>query len=222
MAAPAQRAVGGHDQQEDDPDRGQAAEVPRLVHAIGVHHGERFRQAGLGQVVVKHNAFEAEAGRMGERGEGGGAAIGQEHQPAPLLCEPLERRLVRAVAFGQPVGHMDACCAARCGEKAGEQRGRGCAVHVVVGEDSDRFPGFGGVGEPLRRHVHVVQQGRVRQGSPELRLQKGGRGLRRHAPVGEYPRGDLRKTLPLGNRRCCPRIARPLAPGPAPERAGDA
>ncbi len=220
-AAPAERAVGGHDQEEDDPDRRESAERTGLLHAVGVHHGQRFREAGLRQVVVEDDAFEAEARGMGERCEGRGAAIDQQHQPVSRFREPVEGRFVRAVALGDAVRHMDARLAARCLEEPSEQRGRGRAVHVVVGEYGDGFAGFGRIGKPLGRHVHVLEARRVRQRSPELRLEEGRRGLRRHAPVGQYARCDVREPLPLGNRRRRPRVSRPLAPGPPPERARD-
>ena len=169
MAAPAERAVRRDDQQEDDPDRGQAAELPRLVQAVGVHHGQRFRQAGLGQVVVEDDAFESEAGRMGERPEGRGAAINQQHEPAPLRREPVEGRFVGTVALGDAVGHMDARFAARRLEETREQRRGGRAVHIVVGEHGNGLAGFDRVGKPLGRGVHVLQVRRVRQRSPQLR-----------------------------------------------------
>ena len=220
MAAPAKRTVGGHDQQEDHPDRGKAAERAGLVRAVGVHEGKRFRKAGFGQVMVEDDAFEADPGGVGKRREGSGAAIDRQHQPVSRLREPVEGRIVRAVAFGQPVRHMDRCRTAGCAEKPREQRCRSCTVHIVICEYGHRFARFGGVGEPFGREIHVPEAGRVRQGGPELRPEEGPRRFRRHAPVDEHARGDIRQPLSPGYRRRRPGIARPLAPGPAPERPG--
>ena len=222
MAAPAERAVGGDDEQEDDPDRRKAAERAGLVHAVGIDHGERFRKAGLRQMVVEDDAFEADAGGMGERREGGGAAIDRQHEPVPFFRETVECSLARAVSFRQPVGHVDSGAASGRAEEPGKQRRRGRAIDIVVGEYGNGLAGFHSVGQPLRREVHVPEARRVRQRGLQPRLEKSGRRLRRHAPVGEHARGDIREALPLRNRRRRPLIAAPLAPDPALERAGNA
>ena len=110
--------------------------------------------------------------------------IERHHEAAARLREALQRRRVRAIALAQPVGNVDRRGCADRAEIAAEQRRRGRAVDVVVGEDADRLAGRDRVRQPLDRDVEIEKVRRIGQAVADPRPQEGRRRVerRRRAP----------------------------------------
>ncbi len=195
-AAGAQQPVRGDQHQEDDPCGAEIAELAGLVLAVGVHHGIGRRQHLGAEMVVEHDHVAAGGG---DRLVAQRAAVDADDEVV-AVAEPPHRRHVGAVALLDPVGDVERRVAAHRPQPAEDQRRRGAAVDVVVGEDGDPLAPVDRGEEPRRGAVHVAQARRVghqvAQGGGEERR----RFLGRHAAPGEDAPDDLGQPGRLGDR----------------------
>jgi hypothetical protein len=95
----------------------------------------------------------------------GRAAIDREQQRGAARGERAHRLDIRAVAFEQAVGNVGQGIDAGVAQKARQQRGRRCAVDIVVAEDRDLLAAHDRIGKPagcLRHGVSTFGSGIVR------------------------------------------------------------
>jgi hypothetical protein len=221
QAALAGLAVQGRQQHEGHAGGGQHALPALAAGAVGIDHGRRGRRVLAHQVVVDHHHFEADDGGAGDGVIGRGAAVQGDHQLGAAVADGLEGRRAGAIALGQAIGNIDRQLDAHVAEPAHQLGGAGGPVDVVVGEHHGRPAAFQRVDQDLRGPVHVGEAGRV----GEQRLQRRAQivlGMINADPARRQGAGQgLGQAVDLlvaARRR---QVARPLAPGPAADRAGD-
>ena len=147
LPAPAQQPVDRDQHQEDHAGGAEIAERAVLVLAVRVHHGEDGGQRLGGEVVVEDDHVAAGGGERLVRER---AAVDADDQVV-ALAEPAHRRDVRAVALVDAVGDVERRRAAHPPQPDHDERRRGAAVDVVVGEDRDPLARADRAQEALRR-----------------------------------------------------------------------
>ena len=113
-------------------------------------------------MVIDHHHVRPERPRHRQRGNAGGAAIDRDDQLGAIPGQRLDRRRVGAVALEHAIGNVDARLQAMRAEEALHERGRACAIDVVVAEHGNALATHDGIGQPRRPLVHVAQRARVR------------------------------------------------------------
>ena len=138
--------------------------------------------------MVHHHRLDSQVGGGAHLRHAGDAAVERDEQPRALPGQPPHRLGVEAVAFHQAVGHVGHDLRTRRPQEAGQERGRGDAVHVVVAVEGDALAARDGAHEPLHGRGHAFHEERVRQVG-EARLQEA-LGVRRigKPAAGEHPR----------------------------------
>jgi hypothetical protein len=221
QAALAGLAVQGGQQHEGHAGGGQHPLPALAARAVGIDHGGGGRRVLAHQVVVDHHHFEADGGGAGDGVIGRRAAVQGDDQVGAGVADGLEGRRAGAIALGQAVGNVDRQLDAHVAEPAHQLGGAGGPVDVVVGEHHGRAAALQRVDQDLGGPVHVGEAGGVGeqrlQGGPQIVLGV----IDADAARGQGPGQGLGQAVDLlvaARRR---RIARPLAPGPAADRAGD-
>ena len=224
-AVPARLAQGAIDadrQQESHAHRRHLLVRAVVVQAIGIDHGHRLRQRDLRHVMVDDDQVEAHALRLGQRLEGGDAAIDRDHDRGALLLDAEQRRRIGAVAFLAPVGNVDGDVAADGPEEARQQRRRGGAVDVVVAEHHDLLALADRAHDARDGGVHVLEMRGIGQ-----ELAQGGLEEVRHAFEIDLARRQqaadrVGQAMALRHGKRHPLVGQPGRPPPAGERALDA
>ena len=175
------------------------SEPRHVVLAVGIDHGAGARQLLVGLVVIDDDDVAAELAGARQRLAAGGAAVDGDDELGAVLDEPFDGRRVRAVAFEQAVGDVDARLQPVMREEAAHQSGGRGAVDVVVAEDGDRLALLDRIGETRGRRLHVAHA----VGIGHQRLQGGiehdGNVVERHAAPGEHAAEQLRQSVPLAD-----------------------
>ena len=150
----------------------------RAIRAIGIEHGERGREVGLGQVMVGDDDVDAEFVGAAHHFGGADAGIHADNQLHPLFGGGLHHFAPHAVAVLQAVRHVIRGGAAGEFEGLGEEHHAGGAVDVVVAVDQDALALADGARDALNGDRHVAQGQRIVQFF-EGRVQEavGGRGV---------------------------------------------
>ena len=138
-AARAQFAVHRHDGHENKPDGRKMAETGKIVAPVRIDDGESRRQHLIGLMMIDDHGIDAQRSRFRERLDAGGAAIDGYQERSAACRERANRIDVRTVALEQPVGNVDQRLDTGLAQEARQERGRGCAIDVVVAEDRDGF-----------------------------------------------------------------------------------
>lgn len=185
-AGRAQDAVALDQRQEHDARRAQVAERAVLVRAVGVHHRERGRQRLAALVMIQHDHVGA-AFRGRERIVAERAAV-HAHDQVVSGCEGRDGGGVGAVAFVDAVGDIKRGVAPERAQPADQQRGRGAAVHVVVGEDGDALAAQRRRDDAFGGGPHVAQAQRVGEKVAQARLQVARGGVVVDAALGQHAR----------------------------------
>ena len=190
----------------------------RSSRPVRVHHRDRRRQRLVGLVVVDDDHVHAQALRLFQRLDAGGAAIDGHDQRGAAGGERAHRLDIRAIALEQPVGDVDQRIEAAAAQEQAEQGGRGGAVDIVIAEDRDRLAAHRGVGNARGRRLHCGEHIRVGhqvahvsdRGSPAPRRPRH-RGRRAPAPAVPARRAAARLPAPAhcrGHRAAGARCAR--------------
>ncbi len=223
-AAAAQHSIDRHDGQEDEPDGGKMAEPGEIVETVRIDDRDRRRQFFVRLVVIDHDGIEAEATRLGERLETGGAAVDGDQESCPLSGKRPDRLAVRAKALEDAVGNMKQRIEAAMAEKPHQQRHRGGAVDVVIAEDRNALASHDRSRQTLRRGRHVGDSVGVRHQPPDARIEVGLDVGDLDAPSGDDARQQLRQVVALDHRHGAGigALVQPVMPWPPGDRALDA
>ena len=154
-------AIQRGQQHERHPGGGQHPLPRRAVGSVGVHQGRGGRNVVAHHMVVDHHHAQANIGGGFQRVIGRRAAVNGDHQFNALGVEPTKGRRAGTVAFGHPVGNIDAQFLAHMPEPADQLGGAGGAIDVVVGEHGQRRAGLERVDQQPRGQVHVGEAGGV-------------------------------------------------------------
>ena len=135
---------------------------------VGVEDGEGSRQTRkvgqlLRQMVVGNDEVESQAGGGFGGGEIAYAGVDADDQAYALARGCGEHLRLHAVAFAQPVGHVEIHLAAEHLDGRLEQHdGRG-AIHVIVAIDEDVLPPGDGRLNPGDGRGHALHGVRIKQ-----------------------------------------------------------
>ena len=175
----------------------------------------------LGGVVVDDDHLLAALGGNAQRLERGGAksSVTTSRHPAFARSAPALQGSARSPrAAGR---ERQPSRPRRSREIAVQQRRRGRAVDVVVGEDADPLAGGDRVRQPLDRDIEIEKVRGVGQAVADPRPQEDRRRVETDAARRQHAPYDLRQieTLADGQRKRL--VDRPKLPAPAAERAID-
>ena len=193
-----------------------------IVDPVGIDHGDGLGQRDLGLVVVDHDQVEAGAPGLGQRLEGGDAAIDRDHHVGALLLELQQRRRVGTVTLLAAIGNIDADIAADAAEEAQQQRRRRGAVDVVVAEHDDALTRAHRAHQPRHGGVHVLEMQRIGQELAQRRVEKIRHALEIDVARRQQPRHGVGQTMALGDGQRPALVAEPRRPAPAGQRLLDA
>ncbi|KQT69390.1 hypothetical protein ASG51_14835 [Methylobacterium sp. Leaf465] len=200
------------------------AEPRQVVEAIRVHERTGRGQVLWGAMMVEDDDIEADC-RCGLQGRvSARAAIDGDQQCSAVLPQSLDGGDVGAIAFGDSVRNVDLDDQAEATQVAGQERGAGCTVDIVISEYRHSLAGQNSAREPLGSRRHIDQAVRVRHQVAHSRLQIRLRFGRSDAAPGQDPGQQLGQAMRLHHRRRVSlegRIGAAVAPGPAENRVGD-
>ncbi|GMA79460.1 hypothetical protein GCM10025880_58770 [Methylorubrum aminovorans] len=223
--APPPQAAGERDEgHEDDARRAEMTKAGEVIEPVRVDQGARLRKLLWSTVVIEHDHVEAEGRCGGQRFVAGSAAIDADEQARPLLAQSRDGADIRAVAFRDAVGDVDAHLDAERPQIICEERCARRAVHVVIAEDRHRLVGSYGMSEAIDRRLHIHEHGGVRHQVAQARGQISLGLGRPYAAPDEDAGEQIRQAVGLGHgcrQSLKTGIPAPLAPGPPEHRCGD-
>ena len=180
-AATTQLAARRHQYEKAHAGRAQVSEARHVVLAVGIDDGAGARQLLVGLVVIDDDDVAAELAGPRQRLAAGGAAVDGDDELRAVLDQPFDGRWVRAVAFEQAVGNVDARLQPVVREEAAHQGGRRGAVDVVVAEDGHRLALLDGIGETRGRRLHVAHAAGIGHQRLQGRIEHDRNVVERHA-----------------------------------------
>ena len=160
-AGPAQRTHQRDTRQECDPGRTQARKARCAIQPVWIDGRPDRRGRPLGHMVIQHQYVGLPRhGR--ERHRRRGAAIRAHDQRGPGGYKPQQRRAVGAITLGNAVGDVMQHGAAQAAQHSHQDGRAARAVYVIIAKHRHRLRPAHGMGQPVGRHIHVHQHGRVR------------------------------------------------------------
>jgi hypothetical protein len=175
-------------------------------------------------MVVDDDHVDTERPGLRKRLHRGRAAVDRDQQRGAASGEGAHGLYIRAIAFEQAVGNVDHGIDAGVAQKAREQRGRRCAVNIVVAEDRHLLAAHDRVGDASRRLRHGGEHVRIGHRSPDRRVEERLDRIDFDIAAGEDAREQLGEVVPLRYRKRARRSAlvEPAAPSAPGRRAFDA
>ena len=221
-ASLAQGAIDTHGEQERDANRGEMLVRAGIVDPVGIDHRHRLRQRDLRHMVVDHDEIESGAPRLGQRLEGGDAAIDRDDDGSAVLPDLQQRRRIGAVPLLATVRNVDADIAADGPEETQQQRRGGGAIDIVVAEHDDALARLDGPHEAPDGRVHVLQMRGIGQELAQRRFEKVGNRLEADVARRQQTANRIGQAMTLGDRQRQPFVAEPRGPALSRQRALDA
>ena len=122
--------------------------MPRnVVLTVGIDDGVDLGKPLVGLVMVDYDHIGAELARDGQRLVTGRSAIDGHDELGAFVDKRFDGGGIRAIAFKQTVGDVDAPRYIVMREKSFQKRGRTGAIDVVITEDRNRLLRFDGIGQ---------------------------------------------------------------------------
>ena len=183
-AALAQISDNRDRQQEGDANRGQMAMSGGLldfVEPVRIDQRHGLGQLGRAFVMIDHDNIDPGSARHIERFERHRPAIDRDDQAGALFGQPDQRFTRGAIAFEQAVGDVIVCLVPQFAQQPDQQRRAGRSINVIVAVDGDGFVGQYRLDHTLSRYIHVLEQRRIGQKSPQRRIAVPLKIVRRHA-----------------------------------------
>ena len=193
-------AVQRNQRDKHEANGGKMAETRDIIGAVRIDQRVDIGEHIARLVMVDHHDAHAEFFRLGQRLEARGTAVDRDQQRRAFGSERLHRFGVRPVALKQSVGNVDQRVESGVAQVPGEQRRRGCAVDIVVAEDGDALAGDDGVGDALRRRLHLRHRERIRQRAADRRVKELVHRVELDAAPGNHPRQHFRQIVALRHR----------------------
>ena len=218
----AQRSVDTDAEEKGDADSGEMLVRAFVVETVGIDHGHRVGQRDLRHVVVDHDEVEAGPPGLGQRLEGGDAAIDRDDDGGAVFPDLQQGRRVGAVAFLAAVRNVDADVAADTPEEAQQQRRRGGAIDVVIAEHDDALARLDGPHQAGNRGVHVLEMRRIGQEPAQRRLEEIADRLEVDITRRQQTADRVGQAMALGNGESQPLVAEPGRPASSRQGALDA
>ena len=150
------------------------------------------------------------------------AAIQRDDKLRALVFEMRQGGRVGAIAFFNPVGHIDERRFRHRAQPGMQLGGRAGAVDIIVGEQRDFRAALDRVPDQRGRVIHAGEAGRVGKAVTQAWVEKGAGGLGVQPARGEQPGeriGHAMATLDLARLRIVSRFQNPAAPAQRPSDA---
>ena len=196
--------------------------LPRqIVLPVGIDHRMRLGQERPGKMVIDHHRVEAERGGRKQRIMGIDAAIERHQQLDALARQPFDGGAARPIAFGDAIRNMDLRRDPEGPEIEHEQRRRGDAVDIVVGDDADHLARDDGAGQPVGARFEIADRRRLRHEGTQPRAQNVGAAIDRDAASRQHPAENLGDAESLGDGERRPSVPETRAPVAAGQRPPD-
>ena len=196
------------------------AKAREIIETVGIDDRVSRRQLHCSAVVIDNDGIQTKPLGLGKRSERCRTAVDGDQKGGALACQSGDRLVIRAVAFGNTVGDMYQGIEARGAEKGAKQRGRGCAVDIVVAEDGDALAFCDRPLQSLDCRIHVRECARIRKQIAQGRLQEPRAGLGRDTPAGQHTGDKVGHAMALHHSQRLPTAAlvEPLMPWLAEQR----
>ena len=216
-----QRPAGRRHEDQREAGGAQMALPRQIILPVGIDHRMHRGQDRTGKMVVDHHRLEAERRSGKQRIMGIDAAIERHQQPGALPRQALDRRPARPIALGDAIGNVHFRRDPERAQIEHEQRRRGNAVDIIIGDDADRLAGHDGTRQPLGSGFEVADRRRLRHERPQARAQYVLAGLDADAAACQDPAKDLRYAKPLADRQRRAPVLQPRAPVTTGQRPAD-
>ena len=130
----------------------------------------------------------------------GCAAIHRDKKPGAGRRELADRVCVGPIAFGDPVRDVDVDSKPAPSQVLGQERGRACAVDIVIAKDGDALAASDRVRQAGRSGVHAGEAIGIGEQVAEFGCEEAGHSLDGDAPPCQHARHQVRHAVRLGDR----------------------
>ena len=158
-----------------------------------------LRENFAGLMMVDDDGFHAELGGVGQRIMGKDTAIQGEQQVAALLFQKFHRVFAGAIAFGQPVGHVDDGAGAHGAKEQLEDCSGGNAIDIIVTDDPDAGLSDDCLGKSRRPLLHILQGRRLRHEAADRWIEEGFSIFKSHTARRHDAAENFRQFISFGN-----------------------
>ena len=117
----------------------------QAILTIGIDDGVGWRKIFADLVMIGDENVDPSFRGDVQRLEARRTAVDRDDKLGAVLDQRGDRPLVRPIAFGDPVGNVDAGIEAMPGQEAAEKRGRRSAIDIVIAENRDLLVGLNSV-----------------------------------------------------------------------------
>ena len=146
------------------------AKAREIILPVGINNRKGRGQLHRGLMVVKHERIHPQPLGLLNRLVAGGAAIDRYKQLSPRRVQRTDRLTIGAIALNQPVWNVDEVGNPNRIEIACEQGGLTGAIDIIIAKNCNFVFGDNGIGQTIRRRIHINQTGGIGHQVAQSRL----------------------------------------------------